>query len=673
MLDSPAPVRVGAPRVHPLPPSADPGVDQRAPRERPRQSRHGGDLPHLTALDGLRGLAVMAVILYHFVPWLMPGGFLGVDAFFVVSGFLIARLLVRDLGVHGNVRLGRFWGRRVRRLLPAALTTVFIVMCAALLLSSAVQLHDLRDQLIASVLYGANWMLIAGKTSYFATLQGPSPLIHMWSLAVEEQFYLVFPLVLVVCGRWLRSGWKLTAGVLVVGALASTALMAVLYHGGDPSRIYYGTDTHAMGLLLGAALGVMSLAPGLDGWGWPLRVTNVAALFAFAAVLFAMASTHQESAWLYQGGFLVFSALCCVVIWSVAHARTTGLARLLSVPVLVAIGLRSYALYLWHWPVRVFIDTDNTGLTGYQLTMLRVVVLVLLAEASYQLVERAFRTGKLFQRFGTRSTVIYAGTLTVAVILVATFVITAPLPPTNLADALKSSGHPAAAGAMQVDVFGDSTAYEFAYNGVLATKSLPGLSIGGSAGLGCSLVDGSQVSAGRVVEQPPECAGWQARWRDKLELKPTPVASVLMTGAWEILDHVADGSTVSFGTPAWTALVRHAVNDAIRTLGSAQAPVFVFDAPCYPNRNTILPLPERTDPRRIKAFNEILTQAADGHPNVHLVKFHALVCPRGRHLESVHGKDIWQGDGVHLNEAGAVFVWRWLLPQIKDVVASEQN
>ena len=192
------------------------------------------------------------------------------------------------------------------------------------------------------MLYGANWMLIAGKTSYFATLQAPSPLIHMWSLAVEEQFYVVFPLVLVVCGRWLRSGWKVTAGVLVVGAFASTALMALLYHGGDPSRIYYGTDTHAMGLLLGAALGVMSLAPGLDAWGWPLRVANVAALAAFAAVLFAMATTHQESAWLYQGGFLVFSALCCVVIWSVAHARSTGLARFLSVPVLVAIGLRSY-------------------------------------------------------------------------------------------------------------------------------------------------------------------------------------------------------------------------------------------------------------------------------------------------------------------------------------------
>jgi peptidoglycan/LPS O-acetylase OafA/YrhL len=671
MLDSPAPVRVGAPRVHPLPPSADPRVDRRAPRERPRQSRQGGDLPHLTALDGLRGLAVMAVILYHFVPWLMPGGFLGVDAFFVVSGFLIARLLVRDLGVHGNVRLGRFWGRRVRRLLPAALTTIFIVMCAALLLSSAVQLHDLRDQLIASVLYGANWMLIAGKTSYFATLQAPSPLIHMWSLAVEEQFYLVFPLVLVVCGRWLRSGWKLTAGVLVVGALASTALMAVLYHGGDPSRIYYGTDTHAMGLLLGAALGVMSLAPGLDGWGWPLRVTNVAALFAFAAVLFAMASTHQESAWLYQGGFLVFSALCCVVIWSVAHARTTGLARLLSVPVLVAIGLRSYALYLWHWPVRVFIDTDNTGLTGYQLTMLRTVVLVLLAEASYQLVERAFRTGKLFQRFGTRSTVIYAGTLSVAVILVAMFVITAPLPPTNLADALKSSGHPAAAGAMQVDVFGDSTAFEFAVNGTHDYPSLPGLQIGGAAGLGCSIVDGNYVSDGRVIDQPAECAGWRPEWRNALTVPPT--ATVLMTGAWEVLDHTANGNTVSFGTPEWTAQVRHAVDDALRTLRSAKAPVFVFDAPCYPQRATDLVLPERSDPKRITAYNEILAQATAGLPDLHLVKFHSLVCPGGQHLESVHGEDIWQGDGVHLNDAGALFVWRWLLPQIKDVVASEQN
>ncbi len=162
------------------------------------------------------------------------------------------------------------------------------------------------------------------------------------------------------------------------------------------------------------------------------------------------------------------------------------------------------------------------------------------------------------------------------------------------------------------------------------------------------------------MQQPPECAGWQARWRDKLKLKPTPVASVLMTGAWEILDHVADGSTVSFGTPEWTALVRHAVDDAIRTLGSARAPVFVFDAPCYPNRNTTLPLPERTDPRRIKAFNEIL---ANGGRSVTRTSTSSSstppCCARGRHLESVHaGKDIWQGDGVHLNGAGAVFVWR---------------
>jgi hypothetical protein len=474
--------------------------------------------------------------------------------------------------------------------------------------------------------------------------------------------------------RPLASGVRPRLAVVTLAlALISTIEMAILYHPSlDPSRIYYGTDTHAMGLLLGAALGVMSLAPGIDAWGWPLRVTNVAALFAFAAVLLAMFSTHQEAAWLYQGGFLVFSALCCVVIWSVAHARTTGLARLLSVPVLVAVGLRSYSLYLWHWPVRVFIDTDTTGLTGWQLTLLRTVVLVLLAEASYQLVERAFRTGTLFKRFGIRSTLVYAGALTATVILVAIFAITASLPPTNLAAALKSTGQPAAGPAsMHVDVFGDSTAFEFAVNGTHEYPNLPGLRIGGAAGLGCSIVDGNHVSDGRVVDQPAECAGWRPEWHQALTVPPN--ATVLMTGAWEVLDHTVDGNTVSFGTPAWTALVRHAVDDAIRTLRSAKAPLFVFDAPCYPDRATDLVLPERSDPKRIKAYNEILAQATAGLPDVHLVKFHTLVCPGGQHLETVHGEDLWQGDGVHLSDAGALFVWRWLLPQVKDVLASAQN
>jgi hypothetical protein len=174
------------------------------------------------------------------------------------------------------------------------------------------------------------------------------------------------------------------------------------------------------------------------------------------------------------------------------------------------------------------------------------------------------------------------------------------------------------------------------------------------------------------VGQKPACTGWQARWRDKVT-SPPPDASVLMIGAWELLDHTVDGRTISFGTPAWTALVRHAVDDAITALRSARSPIFVFDVPCYPNRDAALPLPERSDPTRIKALNEILQRATDGVPGVHFVKFAALVCPNGHHLESVHGDDIWQGDGVHLNEPGAVFVWRWLLPQIKVFVASDQT
>ena len=644
----------------------------------PVRSRALGYVP---ALDGLRGLAVVAVVLYHFTPWLMPGGFLGVDAFFVVSGFLIARLLVADLGVHGRVRLGRFWARRVRRLLPAALSMLFVVTCAALVVLSTVQLHELRDQLLASVAYGANWMLIVGKTSYFATLQAPSPLMHMWSLAVEEQFYLLFPLVLVALTRPLRSGWRLTTGLLLLAAVASTVWMAWLYHGGDPSRVYYGTDTHAMGLLLGAALGVMSLAPRRPSRATSTRTTTNwgvgAALVAFVAVLAAMASVEQDAAWLYRGGFLVFSAVCGVVVWSVVHAPRSRLALWLSSGALVAIGLRSYALYLWHWPVRVFVSTDTTGLHGYQLTVVRIIILVALAEASYQLVERTFRTGTFFRRFGTRSTIIYAAALSTAIIVLATFTMSTSLPPTSLAAALHTIKRPAAAPVasarvVHVSVFGDSTAFQFAVNGLNRAQDLPGLSIDGSAALGCSIVDGNHVSDGRIVEQNPDCAGWQQRWHDKLASSP-PDAAVLMIGAWEVLDHTVDGHTVTFGTPEWTALVQGAVDDAITTLRAAGKPVFVFDVPCYPNRDAAVPLPERSDPTRIKALNTILHHATDGVAGVHLVNYSALVCPNGQHLDTVDGTDIWDGDGVHLNEPGAVFVWRWLLPQITPFLSSHQS
>ena len=598
---------------------------------------------------------MVAVILYHFVPWLMPGGFLGVDAFFVVSGFLIARLLVRDLGVHGNVRLGRFWGRRVRRLLPAALTTIFIVMCAALLLLSAVQLHDLRDQLIASVLYGANWMLIAGKTSYFATLQAPSPLIHMWSLAVEEQFYVIFPLVLVVCGRWLRSGWKLTAGVLVVGALASTALMALLYQGGDPSRIYYGTDTHAMGLLLGAALGVMSLAPGIDAWGWPLRVTNVAALFAFAAVLLAMFSTHQESAWLYQGGFLVFSALCCVVIWSVAHARTTALAKLLSINVLVAVGLRSYSLYLWHWPVRVFVDTDTTGLTGWQLTLLRTVVLVLLAEASYQLVERAFRTGTLFKRFGIRSTLVYAGALDRN---------------RDPRRDLRDHGVAAADQPGRCAQVGRPIGSRPHFDARRRVRRLDRVRVrrqrhprvpessrpADRRGRGTGVLDRRRRPRQRRPRHRP------TRGVRGVAARVAPGAHGATRGAQR--DGADDGRV---GGPRSHRRREHRQArdtrvDHARCATRSTTPSAPFARPRHrsscstpPATRTAPPTscsPNTSDPKRIKAYNEILTQATAGLPDVHLVKFHALVCPGGQHLETVHGEDLWQGDGVHLSDAG---------------------
>ena len=353
----------------------------------------------MPGLDGVRAIAVTAVLLFHANPDWLPGGFLGVDIFFTLSGFLITSLLLSELGDSGGIKFGRFYQRRAKRLLPA----LFLVLIGTSLLAMTVAqdaAQRVREDAIAAFVYSTNWWYVLHGQSYFEATGRPPMLQHLWSLAVEEQFYLVWPLLLF--GLWRLGGVR---GVRIgawVGALASTALMTVLAvrsgmpDGSDASRVYFGTDTHAMTLLVGAAVATL--------WS-PERISlltargrqvvsglGVVSLVALMAVLWFVGPLTSA---LYRGGFLVVGLITAAVVASSA-VTGTPFARALGVAPLRYLGDRSYGIYLWHWPVfmvlRPGIDLNADGL-GVQ--AVRFGLTLALAELSYRYVEMPIRRGAL--------------------------------------------------------------------------------------------------------------------------------------------------------------------------------------------------------------------------------------------------------------------------------------
>lgn len=616
-------------------------------------------LPYFRSVDGLRAVAVSTVLLFHFAPSVLPAGFLGVDMFFVVSGFLISRIVVSEIGGTGGLGLARFWARRARRLLPALVTVIVVVAIGAGLVFSRFELQQFRAHAIGSFLYVANWVFIAGSGSYFATIGRPSPLLHVWSLSIEEQFYVLFPLVCVAARGVIRRRPVHAAAVALLLAVVSAVWMAVLaVPGGDPSRAYLGSDAHSMGLLTGVALGFLGGSGGL----WD-RVTaalrqpvggrraSVVATVVAVAVLLTMRFADGATLALYRGGFLVFSLGVAFVIVVVTVVPGAAPARWLSAGWLVAIGLRSYSLYLWHWPVRVFL-TPASGLDGVSLFVARVVCSAVLAEVSYRCIERPFRVGAIARRTGSRGAVVYSVTMFAVTVLL---VLTVAAPPSiRVKTASGLSGVP------QFEVVGDSTAFALAVYGSRAEGL--GIDIGSDARLGCGLINTQHYFGGKLVTPNAECNSWRERWTARQSTRPD-ATFVVMGGPWEVFDHRSGGRTYRFGTPEWHTFVRDNLSDVLGTLTRAGRPVYLFQAPCY-GGDAEPPLYERGEAQRVDAVNAIYEEVAARDPLVRIVRWRDLVCPEGKRLEQLDGVRIWEPDHVHLTEGGATIVWRWFLDQL---------
>jgi peptidoglycan/LPS O-acetylase OafA/YrhL len=378
----------------------------------------------MPGLDGLRALAVIAVLLYHAgISWL-PGGFLGVEVFFVLSGYLITALLLAEWRTKGSVDVKAFWMRRARRLLPALYLLIVATLAYAVVFLPG-EVAGLRNDALAAFGYVTNWYLVLGHESYFEAVGRPSLLKHLWSLAVEEQFYLVWPLVFWLGVSFGATRWR-TRRVLMValgGAAISVALMAALFvPGADPSRLYYGTDTRAAGLLIGAALAIVwtpelrqtrsrgRSCPTVRGfkrdraqgrfqrrWRWTVpTLLDALGLAALGTLIFLCLRLGEFDAPLYRGGLAAVSLATAALIMAISYPQTRLGSALLGHRPLRWIGERSYGIYLWHWPVYMVTRPQlDVPFDGILLLALRLVATVLLADLSYRYVEMPIRRGAI--------------------------------------------------------------------------------------------------------------------------------------------------------------------------------------------------------------------------------------------------------------------------------------
>ncbi len=646
-------------------------------------------IAYLPALDGLRAVAVTLVVAYHLdVEW-ARGGFLGVDLFFVISGFLITTLLLREHDSTGRIALGAFWTRRFRRLVPPLVVMTAATVAASRLYALPEQWSSIRWDAAAAVGYVANWRFVLDEQSYFETLLGPSPLRHTWSLAVEEQWYVLWPAV--VLGLMLisrSSTWRrwIPLGAIVVGAIASAALMAALYDPADPTRVYFGTDTRAQQLLVGAGLAWLSSRHQLPTAGERSRTRTATVIVAVVAFAFIAATTSDESAWLYHGGFVAVSLLCAVIVWAVAD--TDGPMAWLGARPLVWIGTRSYAIYLWHWPVIVFVGAPmGLDLPRPTLAALQVTLSVLLAELSFRLVERPIRQST------ARPSVLLGGwtAISAATALVAVLVLVTPegrsldavaivRPSTTTTSPTTSTAAPTTspaggsaptssvestvpAGPTTVLLLGDSTALSLAERRTLDPG--PDWNVQAFARLGCSISAGDPLDVGSDVGvvQGEGCSLWRTEWADAVD-QVEPDVTVLMVGAWEVLDRLIDGVEVRFPDPAWFDVVSAGVRESIEIAGANGNLVTLLAVPCMRQTpDAVLQTLARTDPERVSAFNEILRREAARSPTVQVLDLDELLCPQGVYLEEVDGAPV-RYDGVHVSTEGSNLVWRWLLDEL---------
>ncbi|HKY15419.1 MAG TPA: acyltransferase, partial [Microthrixaceae bacterium] len=500
---------------------------------------------HQPALDGLRGIAVGTVLLFHAgISW-AAGGFAGIDVFFVLSGFLITTLLLAEVNRTGTISLRDFWARRARRLLPALYMVLIVVALGAWLVAAPSELGGIRRDGLATLFYVSNWAQIGENVGYFDRFTTPSPLLHTWSLAVEEQYYLVWPLVALLVirigrpvwvdaadrrrQRWERSAHRRLGTVAAIGAGLSVTAMAVLsLRGASIDRIYLGTDTRVYALLIGSWLAVRRWGR----WGEPSDgrrrpASRALDLAGFAGLAFVALFTarHWDDDLLNRGGYFLLTMAAAAAVAAATQPGRGLTTAVLDVAPLRWLGRISYGAYLWHWPIFVYLSPRRFDIGFWPLTILRLAVTLLFATLSLRLIERPMRQLPRMPRW-----VLPVSTVGVAIAILAATAAAVPTDTERFArDAAANAApppveeeRPVPPATTKVLIVGDSLAASVA-------RSWP---VGGPV----TVVDRSFPTCGLATEkaQPPPCGDWRTVWPAAVaEVRPD--VTLLVARSWHPL------------------------------------------------------------------------------------------------------------------------------------------
>lgn len=603
---------------------------------------------HIPGIDVWRGLAVVAVILYHFDVPFARGGYVGVDLFMVISGFLITRsLLDLETKRHG---LKEFYLRRARRLLPAVVVLVVVVVGSGALVMPRLSLGSLRWDAIWSLGYSVNWRFIATGASYFDTVSPPSPFRHLWSLAIEEQFYLLWPILLFRIPRSVR------VAAAIALAVASVAAMHVLKVDGDPFRVYYGTDTRAQALLVGAivALSLEKLdSPAIRrslSFLTPLSLLALCAAFGFA---------DATDSWMYSGPHL---GLACaggiLVLWSV---RTRESFDWSSLRWIGAIGRRSYSLYLWHWPVIVLVSERYTDASGVWLLTLRIILIVVLSEVSYRLFEQALQQRLITARKTLVTT--FGGIAIAGVVVVGATVAAEPIPQ-YLKENRKVNVVTAESRRPFVRIIGDSVVESLRGGYELAAREL-NIQLELIVISGCGILPGATVSdLGEVYPPSLECPNTVASVLSQVDR--TKTADILIwQAAWDSQNREVDGKKLFVGSDDQELidLIRRTAS-SYQSLGEQ---VVIVTTAERAQTSTLIPAPpEGAELRRFLGSTENIIKAGSANDDrIHAVDIGALVCGGSSPCADTapDGTRFRPTDGIHYEGMNNDAVARWVLEQ----------
>jgi peptidoglycan/LPS O-acetylase OafA/YrhL len=693
----------------------------RGSRQRPHVT-----LPHYGALDGLRGLAVMAVLLYHGgVSW-AQGGFLGVEMFFVLSGFLITSLLVSEWAESATIGLRAFWGRRARRLLPALFALVMAIGVYYALAGPTRAIPGLQGDGISTLLYFSNWHQVAAGTSYFAASGPVSPLQHTWSLAIEEQFYLLWPLVVVGvlglarrCGASQRRSLQGLLGLSLTGAALSAVELLMLFDGGRGlDRVYYGTDTRAAGLLVGAALAI-SLAirrrfpaasrsprrrPSVPGWA--LGAAGVLALAALAA---GTALAAGSDAWVYPYGLLAVDAAMVLLVLTVVLRPLGAVGRLLGLAPLRGIGKISYGLYLWHFPLFLWLDESSTAEKGPALLAVRLAVTLAVSVISYLVVEQPIRQRRRPAWVVRSLAPVGAGASVVALLMASAAAslpvgipaaATLPQAPSalqgsdgpcqvSLTDSPQVGLAPVAAASeakfeytalgksslvwsgsatetfqtcppKRVMVIGDSLAFTLGLP-MMDNETSYGVELANAALLGCAFSTKGQLDVNGTWESlPAGCSTALSRWaKDEKAVHAQEV--VVELGYRDEFNWRWNGKVVHLGQPAFDAYVQRQIDRYVQVLGRGGVKLLFLTVPYThpPDQSDGTPAPAASTSRHAE-INSLLAAEARRHPGqVQVLDVDKTISP-GNHYDAKVKGQLCRFDGIHFS----VFCGKLLEPSV---------